>query len=458
MKIKTLIPYLLVLLSNFDICNAQHNHTVPIPDGSWKSVGYARQITIRNNVVSLYDTHGESCTISGTFPLEDFRKYADELTADSIVLRNGITKYYFIRTTVADTQCQQSNTIDTRNPLINFDVLWQTFNENYCSFQLRNTEWESQRNRYRSKLNEKSTDQELFSVLKEMLDDLHDSHVTIDTTAEGTSEVPDTSTLRYEVIDRLCRQYLTNPRTYNKGVITSGLLNSDVAYLQINDLENLADYKINKNLSREKFMKRYERKLEKSEDPAKDMIFGIRKEMTEIIRTIGTSKYCIIDLRFNGGGSDHAALEILSFFTDKKTAAFSKNARFKDGYTDRQNIFISPANGQYNGDIIILTSHQTASAAEVMVMSSIPLKAKRIGSNTEGIFSDMLAKKLPNGWTFSLSNEIYYDAENVNYEKNGIPPDIRINYDTTAEKFYKSLIEHLNNGRDEALESALQLV
>jgi hypothetical protein len=31
----------------------------------------------------------------------------------------------------------------------------------------------------------------------------------------------------------------------------------------------------------------------------------------------------------------------------------------------------------------------------------------RIGENTQGVFSDVLTRHLPNGWSFGLPNEIY---------------------------------------------------
>ena len=64
-----------------------------------------------------------------------------------------------------------------------------------------------------------------------------------------------------------------------------------------------------------------------------------------------------------------------------------------------------------------------------MVLSSLTLdNVNRIGSHTEGVFSDVLDKALPNGWEFGLSNEVYLDANGVNYESIGIPPNIKLDY------------------------------
>ena len=48
----------------------------------------------------------------------------------------------------------------------------------------------------------------------------------------------------------------------------------------------------------------------------------------------------------------------------------------------------------------------------------------RVGRPTLGIFSDDLAKHLPNGWVTSLSNEVYAAPDGTVYEGDGIPPQI----------------------------------
>ena len=49
-----------------------------------------------------------------------------------------------------------------------------------------------------------------------------------------------------------------------------------------------------------------------------------------------------------------------------------------------------------------------------------------IGENSEGTFSDMKFKELPNGWTISLSDECYFSADTICYEGKGVSVDIEI--------------------------------
>jgi C-terminal processing protease CtpA/Prc len=48
----------------------------------------------------------------------------------------------------------------------------------------------------------------------------------------------------------------------------------------------------------------------------------------------------------------------------------------------------------------------------------------RIGENTQGVFSDVLGRNLPNGWHFGLPNEIFRTARGTTFDGPGIPPDI----------------------------------
>ena len=48
----------------------------------------------------------------------------------------------------------------------------------------------------------------------------------------------------------------------------------------------------------------------------------------------------------------------------------------------------------------------------------------RIGENTQGVFSDVLGRRLPNGWTFGLPNEVFRTADGKTFDGPGIPPDV----------------------------------
>jgi C-terminal processing protease CtpA/Prc len=74
---------------------------------------------------------------------------------------------------------------------------------------------------------------------------------------------------------------------------------------------------------------------------------------------------------------------------------------------------------------------------------------KRVGENTQGVFSDVLNRKLPNGFAFGLPNEVFFTADGQVFEGPGIPPHVHVPVFST---------EDLKNGRDPALEKAIEIL
>jgi C-terminal processing protease CtpA/Prc len=105
----------------------------------------------------------------------------------------------------------------------------------------------------------------------------------------------------------------------------------------------------------------------------------------------------------------------------------------------------------FRGPVILLTSAHGISAAETFVMALLGRDphVTRVGANTQGVFSDELGRRLPNGWTFGLSNETYLTKEGKTFEGTGVPPDIE------APIFPK---EDLAVRRDSAIDKALQVL
>lgn len=167
-----------------------------------------------------------------------------------------------------------------------------------------------------------------------------------------------------------------------------------------------------------------------------------------------TSKFIIIDVRFNGGGQDEVGLEVLRRFNKNRIQIASKKARYKNGYTTKTPIYLEPAVKPYTKPVYLLTSQQSASATDMMALSSMELKRlKRIGSHTNGAISDALQKTLPNGWYFSLSNEVYTDTNDKYYENIGIPVDFELNYPEDRQTFFRSVANDLEKDKRNVLEA-----
>jgi C-terminal processing protease CtpA/Prc len=180
-------------------------------------------------------------------------------------------------------------------------------------------------------------------------------------------------------------------------------------------------------------------------------LITVDKVMKHIAPILQKSKGLIIDLRWNSGGFDVVSNRILSHFINSPLYIGSKSTRIKNGFSQPRKIVIKPANAdQYLGPIVVLTSGLTMSAGEIFLIGLAARdKVTIIGEASNGGFSDSLPKQLPNGWTFSLSNERYLDFENKSHEYSGYPVEQQHEYLN---------VKALKEGKDYALESAIELL
>lgn len=172
----------------------------------------------------------------------------------------------------------------------------------------------------------------------------------------------------------------------------------------------------------------------------------------------GTEKLnsLVIDVRLNHGGDDPLGIEIASRLTQERYLAYAKVARNQtnlDGpmhFTQRQDCWVVPsARPGFKGRVALLIGPDTVSAGETFAMALQGRKPRvvLIGLNTQGVFSDVLNRSLPNGWRFHLPNEVYLTGDGQAFDGTGVPPDIRVPFFSGA---------NLQIGRDTALEEAIK--
>lgn len=301
-------------------------------------------------------------------------------------------------------------------PELNFDELWETFRNRYPFFDLRNVDWNKQYDIYRPKVNKLTTDDELFDIFCEMLDPLNDGHIEL----KGKTG-PDRKKRYFnpEPVPRFRQEFSrqeikhlfkTTQKTLSKmgfGPLeeTSAWMlhycrSREVGYLRILELEGIK-----------------KRKLEDALDRISDDFDSLNG--------------LIIDIRENPGGDDDTAIAIVNRFCDRKRIAFHRKTKTGPGDDDFSPIktwHIEPQGPvQFTGPIVVLSCDSVFSGAEVfaLAMKQLP-NVTLIGDHTNGIFSYQLEKKLPNGWRYRLSYQMYFSADMVCYEGRGVPVDIRL--------------------------------
>ena len=153
--------------------------------------------------------------------------------------------------------------------------------------------------------------------------------------------------------------------------------------------------------------------------------------LDKIAGDFGDLEGFIIDIRDCPGGEDSTAITIINRFCDRKRVAFHRKTKIgpgKDDFTPLKTWHIEPEGDvQFTGPIVLLTCDSVFSGGEAFALAIRQLPHVTIvGDHTNGIFSYTLDKKLPNGWQYCLSYQVYFSADMVCYEGKGVPVDIEV--------------------------------
>jgi hypothetical protein len=329
-----------------------------------------------------------------------------------------------------------SQTADN-SPQVNYAIFWQTFAEHYPFFELRKMDWMFADREFRSRINSATTPDLLFETLRQMIAPLRDAHTGIDATdikkdfhgwRNDSNHLSDEDWKRAENL--IASRYVHGGlRSFCNGRVQFGMLDHELGYLTITAFYGYAEGSTYKGELR-----------------------ALQLALDSIFQNANTLNGLVIDVRLNHGGDDPLGIEIASRFTDTRYLAYAKVARNnRTGplhFTVPQQIWVEPSSRPgFRGNVVLLTGPDTVSAGETFVMALMGRKPciLRIGANTQGVFSDVLNRTLPNGWKFRLPNEIYLTADGKAFDGTGLPPDVPVNFLTH---------EDLNLGRDAALEEA----
>ena len=329
------------------------------------------------------------------------------------------------------------------DPELTFEYFWRVFEQDYAFFRLHDVDvdWPAIYRQYRPQVSATTSPRQLFQILSAMIAPLEDNHVVLH--GDGSHFVSDriaglkalmvrelglespslgvpSTVERYQrvVADRFLKG---RGQSAANRLVTWGWLAPGVGYLNLLRFFGFTD-----NAETRAWEDLPERRSTAAQLLADDLV-AADEVMARALGDLASASSLIVDVRVNGGGFDRLALHIARWFCDRKRLAFSKCARWGDARTELQPIEVEPPAGNvpFTKPVYLLTGERTASAAEVFAlgMRCLPHVAS-VGSKTLGILSDNLRKRLPNGWTTSISNEIYSAPDGSIPERNGLAPDV----------------------------------
>jgi hypothetical protein len=337
-------------------------------------------------------------------------------------------------------------TADT--PQDNFEVFARTWAEHYILFDEKTTDWAAVVAANRRRVSDRTTPAELFDILAEMIRPFGDAHTGIRATAiEKTFRTlrPGSDRLVKDGFEAFVGKgvpalvavtdhgYVKGPlRRWCNDQLQYGSLGDGIGYLRILSFSGYA-----------------------KDGGFAEGLTALEAALDEIFAE-PPSRGLVIDVRINFGGADPYGLAIASRLATGEYLAYTKEARAdpvdRTRWTPGDPSLVRPGTRPgFRGPVVELIGPLTISAGETFtqaLMGRSPTVV-RIGENTQGVFSDVMGRRMPNGWRFGLPNEVFRTPDGKTFDGPGIPPDVPVRVFAD---------EDVAKGRDPGLEKALELL
>jgi C-terminal processing protease CtpA/Prc/Flp pilus assembly protein TadD len=284
-------------------------------------------------------------------------------------------------------------------PEKNFEHLWKTYDRNYALFGAKHIDWDALYKVYRPQVTAKTTEDELFQIIADMLGNLNDNHVRlISPKRQFQSGILGQMKMEDFSLDLVKKKYLKDKsKPLVDGNFDYGWITDSIGYFHFRGFGRME---------------------------------LTRAAIDQIIKEFKDAKAIVVDVRGNGGGDDRVGKLIADRFADRKRHYMKtaiRNGSRHDDFTPWKYWYVEPDGPiQFTKPVILLTHRHSVSASEnfALAMRVLP-HVTVVGDATSGVFADVYGDRLPNGWRFSVSFKLFIDQTGFCWEGIGVPADIR---------------------------------
>ena len=297
-------------------------------------------------------------------------------------------------------------------PSGNFETFWKILDEHYCFFDYKadayGLDWNEVRSRYAPAISAGMSDEALFEVLANMVNELRDGHVNLYASHDVARYGAWFDAYAANFSDSLQRIYLGTSSDYKQtSSLKYKIFDDNIGYVRCATFSS---------------------------------VFG-DGNLGELMRQLALCNGLIIDIRNNGGGQLTAAQKLASLFINEKTTLAymqHKTGTAHDAFSCMEPIEQTPFSGlRWQKPVCVLTNRSTYSAANSFVMFVKGLDGVTIVGDVTGGGAGMpLSSELPNGWSLRFSACPMYDRNGALTEF-GIEPDVRV--DISADDYARGI-------------------
>ena len=318
------------------------------------------------------------------------------------------------------TACVDEDTYED-TPKGNFEALWRIIDEHYCFLDYKQhtygLDWQEVYNKYKVRVEERMSSQQLFEVLCNMLAELRDGHVNLSASHDYGRYWSWFEDYPTNFSDTLYRRYMGTDYRLAAGM-EYRVLDDNIGYIRYESFKSAVG----------------------------------EGNLDEALMHMALCRGLIIDIRSNGGGDITNAEKLAARFTNEKVLVGYVQHKTGPGHNDFSTMeprYLEPsANMRWQKPVVLLVNRGVFSAANefTMYMKALP-QVKIVGDHTGGGSGMPFSSSLPNGWVVRFSAIPMYDAQRQSCEF-GIDP--HYNVSLTQEDFLR--------GRDTIIEFARQLL